>query len=76
MEFLRAAAKNTCSDFEYTDYSKLNEYNNQQYKLKMDHQKNIQSREIAGNPFSATLRPIELGFALHNLSEKRYDILY
>jgi hypothetical protein len=42
----------------------------------MDHQKNIQSREIAGNPFSATLRPIELGFALHNLSEKRYDILY
>ena len=76
MEFLRAAAKKKCSDFEYTDYSKLNEYNNQQYKLKMDHQKNIQSREIAGNPFSATLRPIELGFALHNLSEKRYDILY
>ena len=56
MEFLRAAAKNTCSISEYTHYSKLNEYNNQQYKLKMDHQKNIQSREIAGNPFSANFK--------------------
>ena len=41
---------------------KVSKSNNINYnKLKMDHQKNIQSREIAGNPFSSTLRPVELG---------------